>query len=389
MIEVIKSAARKMLIDFEDTRSISHNPTKGRAREYFVIESFLKPYLPARYSIGSGIIIDAERKDSRQQDLVIYDRFYSPVLLDVESDKIFFPESVFVTIEVKSNLGTAELRDMVNKSASVWALSKTPSPQIALSPGAILPSQHYPTLCAGMCFESSLAIEDMPAKVRETRTSIENGHALSIICILKDRNGKSGVILNVSEENLGVVQLIPSASTRLAVVECDTEGDALLYTYLMLMEHLKYSGAITPGPNLIYYAEAGGLGTKNLSVSRDEVKGTSVEAEGQRVEMDIAIHMGELTKKILGDRNATEEEILEWFYYIPQMPSGESLLHPRSIFVVDGTPSDLPSTRAIHEAIVRRRNHKPIEGDEDLLKRFVALIRSVGTDDKKIWMGTM
>lgn len=387
MIDIIKSAARKMLIDFEDTRGITHNPTKGRAREYFVVESFLKPYLPTRYSIGSGIIIDAKRKDSRQQDLVIYDRFYSPVLLDVESDKIFFPESVFVTIEVKSSLGSSELRDIVQKSASVWELSKTPAPQIVLSPGSLLPSQHPPTLCAGICFESSLAIEDMPARIREARSSIELGHALSLVCVLRDKNGKAGVILNVSQENLGVIQLIPSDSTRLAVVECDTAGDALLYSYLMIMEHLKFSGAITPGPNLVHYAEASGLGTKNISLSKNEIKGASFEAEGKTIEVDIAYRLSELTKKVLGERNATDEEILELIYYLPHMPSGEVLLHPSAVFIVDGRPYDLPGPLTIHEAIVRRRNREPRKGDEELLKRFIALIRSVGREHESIQMG--
>jgi hypothetical protein len=70
MIDIIKSAAKKMLIDFEDSKRIVHNVTKGRAREYTVLENFLRPYLPQRFSVSSGLIVDAKNTSSRQQDLI-------------------------------------------------------------------------------------------------------------------------------------------------------------------------------------------------------------------------------------------------------------------------------------------------------------------------------
>jgi len=70
MLELIKTAAQKMLIDFEATRKIKHNPTKGRLREALVIEQFLKPYIPERFTVSSGLIMDVEQNESRQQDLM-------------------------------------------------------------------------------------------------------------------------------------------------------------------------------------------------------------------------------------------------------------------------------------------------------------------------------
>ena len=57
MLDLVKSAARRMMADFGDSRNISHDATKGRAREYSVLENFLEPYLPARYSVGSGVVM--------------------------------------------------------------------------------------------------------------------------------------------------------------------------------------------------------------------------------------------------------------------------------------------------------------------------------------------
>lgn len=88
MIELIKTAAKHMLLDFEDSKRINHQGVKGTIREYSVFERFLRPYLPSRYSLGQGIVIDAEGKQSKQQDLVIYDDFFTPRLKINESENI-------------------------------------------------------------------------------------------------------------------------------------------------------------------------------------------------------------------------------------------------------------------------------------------------------------
>ena len=92
-----------------------------------MLENFLEPYLPARYSVGSGVIMDVEEDSSKQQDLVVYDEFYSPVLMSMGSENLFFPESIYSVLEVKSTLRSKDIEDMVAKSASVWNLTKVPN----------------------------------------------------------------------------------------------------------------------------------------------------------------------------------------------------------------------------------------------------------------------
>jgi hypothetical protein len=376
--QVFRSAARKMLNDFESTRGISHNPTKGSAREYIVMESFLRPYLPLRYSIGSGIIIDANNKESRQQDLVIYDQFFSPILLNFESDRIFFSESVFAVFEVKSHLGKKELKDMIQKSASVWNLSKTSTTYIELSPNVSIPNLISPTLCVGICFESSLSIINIPSIINESRSFINNGHALSIVCILKDKDGKSGVVVNMKYNDLTKIELIPTQSSRLARVNCDSEGDALLYTYLLIMEHLKHSGAITSGPDLIKYVEASGFGGGNITIPKEEIIGGSFTSDGKTIEVNTVYRMSELLQKVMKTRDATDEEILELFYYFPQLPIGESILNPKSKFYTDGSLLDFPSPAVVYQSIIRHSKKVSSLDDEKLLLRFVELIRGIG-----------
>jgi len=386
MIDLIKSAAKRMLLDFEDSKRIEHRPTKGRAREFAVFERFLRPYLPARYSIGSGIVIDANSKQSRQQDLVVYDELYSPKLLDMESDKILFIESVLAVLEVKSVLDRGALKDIIEKSASIWKLSKSPQPIISLVPGMMVPVSHAPVLCIGICFESRIGLDAITSAIREIRNEVEVGHALSILCVLQDKEERAGLVLNVSADNLGQIQLIPSLSSRLSLVKCDGSGDALLHLYLLLMEHLRYSGLFTPGPNLLHYAQLAGLKLPTLTVSPDEMRGASVEVEGKLISVDTLEKIRVLSMKVL-QGTATDIEILDWYLLLPQMPSGDAILNPLSRFFVNGKPADMPGTLDVYHAVARHRAGSATDTDKLLIKQFVALIRLVNSGKAEILMG--
>lgn len=385
--KIMESAATKMLADFEATRGISHNLSKGLSREYSVMEEFLQPYLPSRYSIGSGIIIDAENKESRQQDLVIFDHFNSPLLLNMESVKIFFSESVFAVIEVKSSLDKAEIKDIVQKSASVWNLSKAVIAPIVLSANTIIPNIISQTLCVGICFESSLPVENIPGVIREERANCENGHALSLLCVLKDKNGKSGVIKNVKQDNLGETELLPTPTSRLAYSKFESGVDALLYTYLMLMEHLFEASKSYFMPNLHHYAEACGFGKTILTTPKEETKGAFYVDGEKKYSVDLSYRVSELTVKLFKEKNITNEEILELFYLLPNLPSNEAMITPQAKFYVDGFEYDFPRPYEVYQSVRRHLDTKSSKEDEELLIRFIELIRSIGNQHNNISMG--
>jgi len=57
--EIFQSIATNMLTEFEHTQTqIKHMGERGRERET-ALESFLTNYLPTRYSISSGEIVDS------------------------------------------------------------------------------------------------------------------------------------------------------------------------------------------------------------------------------------------------------------------------------------------------------------------------------------------
>lgn len=107
----LKSIAKKMKIDFDEiTSKIMHNPTKGTIREELLKTCFLE-FLPEKYSIGNGIIINSDEFQSKQQDFIIYDALNSPKMLKSQAFQILPVESIYSVIEIKSTLTTNELEN--------------------------------------------------------------------------------------------------------------------------------------------------------------------------------------------------------------------------------------------------------------------------------------
>ena len=66
---------------YEASAAIGHNLEKGEWRESF-IRNWLSEILPEKYGVTSGIVFSAEdgtgNIQSRQQDVIIYDRINCP-----------------------------------------------------------------------------------------------------------------------------------------------------------------------------------------------------------------------------------------------------------------------------------------------------------------------
>jgi hypothetical protein len=373
-IGTIRSAARKMLIDFEETQSIVHNPTKGWAREYSVVENFLRPYLPNRYSVGSGLIVDLVGEESRQQDLMVYDAWGSPILRDMESEKIIFPESLFATIEVKSSMAKRDLHDMAKKSASIASMTTALPSAMTITPGLSLAPSRVPPFCAGMAFSSTLSIADLPALMRAIRIEDSTAFALVLVCVLSDKDGNAGLLVSIEESRLNVVTTIANASNRLAHIKCDSAGDALLYFYLALMTHLAASGPLVPGPDLLAYAKAAGVGWPQHHVADEEMKGGSAVIEGKSVAMDRIEELKSLIQK-KGQGTVTDEELIRLYQLAAEVPGLDVLSEPEAIFTENGIQIDLPSPRDILEAIRRREAGLQAPGDALLLQQLVDFFR--------------
>lgn len=376
MLNYLKSAAKKMLIDFDDSKNIKHSVTKGTTRENIIVTHFLKPYIPKKYSINSGIIVDINNQQSKQQDIVIYAEFYSPVLKDLNSNKLFFPESVFTVIEAKSNLNKIDIKDIIEKSVSVRKLAKSFKDKIVISPELIIRSIITPIQCVGIAFESKKSLESLRNDFREIKNSIKYSESLSFIAVLNCKNDETGILLHCNKHNLNQIELIPSTESKIGLLKFKEPGETLLFVYLMIMEHLHNSGIIYPTPDYHKYAKNYGLSDFQISIANEDQKGATIYSDGKPVKVDMINRMSTLTKKLYSD-GLDINEFAEYFTNLVKLPGGEIITKKQSRFYVNYECITYITPRLLYEAAHRLIIKENTEIDRTNLKKIQTLFNEV------------
>ncbi|MCU4969300.1 hypothetical protein OCD64_20270 [Bacillus toyonensis] len=293
----IYAAAKKMQIDFEQvTEHINHMGERGGSREEILL-SYLRKYIPIKYEMNNGVIIDETGEQSRQQDIIIYDSFNSPVLLNMQSTKMVPIESVFSVIEVKSSLNKAEINKCVNNISSVKSLVKN-------SIGGI----NSPTAGFVFAFTSSTSLETLLDNLVEANTQVEKHKQISAVCVLD-----KGIILNVSKKGLNDIVLLSNEDSTPAVIKNTAENNLMLF-YLLLMQYLNQSSVSVP--NLLRYANAGELLNIEYIIPAKHVPLDASYKVGEGIiELETAYSMmkdSDLQKKI-DEGKASSEDIMLFF----------------------------------------------------------------------------
>lgn len=129
------------------SQSITHSGTLGEISERCIIE-FLKKYMPTRYSVNSGIVIDSNGKTSDQIDIIIYDNQYTTTMLDQQEHRYVPAEAVYAIIEVKQTINKEYIEYAGNKAKSVRCLERT-SIEIPHA-GGIFPAKPPLKIVAGL-----------------------------------------------------------------------------------------------------------------------------------------------------------------------------------------------------------------------------------------------
>lgn len=110
-----------------DSVVADHPTTKGDAAELNWLK-MLSDFLPQRYGVSKAHVVDSRGSQSDQIDIVIHDRFFSPLLFEVGTAKYIPAESVYAVFEVKPRLDRENLLYAADKIASVRDLIRTSAP---------------------------------------------------------------------------------------------------------------------------------------------------------------------------------------------------------------------------------------------------------------------
>ena len=101
-----------------------HQGTKGEATETSWIR-LLQEYLPNRYAVERAMVVDSRGQTSQQIDIVVFDRQYTPFVINYEGLVYIPAESVYAIFEVKQDISKENIEYASEKVKSVRRLLRT------------------------------------------------------------------------------------------------------------------------------------------------------------------------------------------------------------------------------------------------------------------------
>ena len=87
---------------------IKHQGDKGEVNETYFID-FLRSYLPNRYTVEKATVMDCRGQTSDSIDIVVFDRQFTPTLLDSNRHRYIPAESVYAVFECKPKIDKSYL----------------------------------------------------------------------------------------------------------------------------------------------------------------------------------------------------------------------------------------------------------------------------------------
>lgn len=133
LLEALRMSAEQVKLEVDRSGLFEHRGDRGEYRER-IVQEFLRPYLPECYGLGRGEVFSANGDSSRQIDIVIYDAIFSSVLMKNENNQLFPCESVFGSIEVKTELTGKTLEQGVENIVSLKKLDREASDMLDILP---------------------------------------------------------------------------------------------------------------------------------------------------------------------------------------------------------------------------------------------------------------
>jgi hypothetical protein len=102
----------------------AHNAEKGRLNESHLVRT-MRRYLPDKFGIGTGFVVSGGSKieQSRQCDIIIFDRVNNVPFYSSEAWQIYPIEMVYGVVEVKTTLNKAEIKDAFEKCVHLRKMS--------------------------------------------------------------------------------------------------------------------------------------------------------------------------------------------------------------------------------------------------------------------------
>lgn len=162
-------------------QSISHAGTMGSVNEEHWLDVF-RSYLPNRYDVATGIVIDSQGNRSDQIDVVVFDRHFTPTLLDQKNHRYIPAEAVYAIFECKPTIDKGYIEYAENKAGSVRRMHRT-SVAISHAGGVFDPKKPFRILAGLLAPQASWA-DGLGQAFRQNLT-VDNASSLDCGCALE------------------------------------------------------------------------------------------------------------------------------------------------------------------------------------------------------------
>jgi hypothetical protein len=227
--ELYKSINSQMIEQFDHiSAQIEHRGERGTEREA-ILATFLRTYLPSRFAVSRGEIVDTSLQTTRQCDLVIYDHLNCPMLYAGHDYRVFPAEPVHAVIEVKSTLSKSQLDDA---AAKIRAVKKLERPN---------------GLIAGIVFayKSGWTADPLSHTARyllDLASTIDPTHCIDLVCILD-----SGLVYGIANDGWAG---IPKDFSIRQLWTVSPNVSPLLWFFISLLMLLDKQETLPSWPNL-------------------------------------------------------------------------------------------------------------------------------------------
>ena len=192
------------------SRQVSHAGEMGSATEENWPE-LLRAYLPSRYAVEGGFMIDVDGRESQQLDLILFDRQYSPVLFE-NGGVLYVPaESVYGVFEVKQELSRRHVKYAGEKFASARRLRRTSVPIVHA--GGEYPPKEPSRIVGGILTTFSSWSQPFGIPLVKSLRSLREEQHLDIGCVLQGgtfttEDHRGSLSLTSSQADLSLVSFV-------------------------------------------------------------------------------------------------------------------------------------------------------------------------------------
>lgn len=210
----------------------NHGPTIGDGSEE-AWKEMLREFLPKRYTVNKGFVVDSNGDSGEQIDLIIHDRHFSPMFC-APGDALFVPaESVYAVFEAKQVLSKEYIEAAAAKAASVRRLHRTsaPIPQLSQQSAPKTP----PRILAGIVTGRNSWRSGFGGPLVAALEPLDDDHRLDLGCTLDTGmfelpEGAAVSDLEQSGANVGLAMFSMRLIARLNSMGTVPALDAAAYT---------------------------------------------------------------------------------------------------------------------------------------------------------------